>query len=758
MKKQLILILAMWLLSFPVVYGQITNGGLPPSFSTDLQTTELPVVRMPKINLAKILVEDEKDKANGLPPRFGYPHDVNLNLENSGIWTILTNGDRLWTLEIECPDALSINLLYDRFWLPKGGKLYIYDKSRRYVLGAITEKNNKGSAADPGKFATGLVNGESITLEYLEPRDAVERGTISISRVIHGYRKVSFLSEEEDRRNQAQYRFGDSQSCQVNVNCSPEGDNWQDEKKGIALILASGTRVCTGSLINNARQDGTPYFLTANHCLADEDAVSDPDLGYWSFYWDYESVGCDNGTDFMPPSTNGAVVVANSSSFTVSGSDFALLLLDENPLDAGIDVYFNGWDRRNQITTSGVGIHHPTGDIKKISTFTNKPESHSFFGKDNKGQFWRPNWAITANGFSTTQQGSSGSPLFNADGLIVGQLYGGGGVDCSDTEEYVGNYSLYGKIYTSWQGEGISPRRLRDWLDPDNTGIQILDGIKIQPEPAEPPLTGTITREYWTGISGTKISDLTTQPDYPENPTGQDELSSLEAVDWNNSEDLDSWANNYGQRIRGYIVAPVSGEYTFWVSGDDQVELYLSTDENPVNVEKIAYVNGWTRSREWDKYTSQKSSSTLLTSGNSYYVEVLHKEGGGGDRVAVGWSKPGESGTSPSEVVPGNVLMGYIIPSATAQVARKANEGLNNLSEVISELKIHPNPTNGTLNIEMEDEGMVYIYNVLGDLVWRQRIGPGNKQIYLSESPGIYLLRTQTGKNKVSEVYRFMIE
>ena len=115
-----------------------------------------------------------------------------------------------------------------------------------------------------------------------------------------------------------------------------------------------------------------------------------------------------------------------------------------------------------------------------------------------------------------------------------------------------------------------------------------------------------------------------------------------------------NFADNYGQRIRGYITAPATGDYTFWVAGDDNCQLWLSTDESAVNAALIATVPGWTGLREWNKYTEQKSATVSLSAGHRYYVEVLSKEGGGGDSLSVGWLKPGETGTEPSEIVPGS--------------------------------------------------------------------------------------------------------
>ncbi|MBC8346908.1 MAG: T9SS type A sorting domain-containing protein [Candidatus Marinimicrobia bacterium] len=313
-------------------------------------------------------------------------------------------------------------------------------------------------------------------LEYFEPKEVKGEGKISISWVIHGYRYIDILSPFESLGD-----YGESGGCQVNINCSPEGNNWQDEKKSVALILAGGTRWCTGSLINNTRLDGMPYLLTANHCLDMQDiggtiydAINNPDLSNWSFYWNYESPDCSDGIDFIPRSTSGATVMANKS--YGNGSDFALLKLTENPKDITpeIQLYFNGWDQNNP-GQGGVGIHHPVGDIKKIGTHNIIPAtSDCILGSSS---FWKINWQSTANGHSITESGSSGSPLYDSNHRVIGQLLGAFSClnpNCSDPPNDIANY---GKFSVSWDNGTDPRRRLKDWLDPDNTGVTQLDGL-----------------------------------------------------------------------------------------------------------------------------------------------------------------------------------------------------------------------------------------------------------------------------------------
>jgi len=145
--------------------------------------------------------------------------------------------------------------------------------------------------------------------------------------------------------------------------------------------------------------------------------------------------------------------------------------------------------------------------------------------------------------------------------------------------------------------------------------------------------TSGLLREVWTGIPGTAVSDLTNNPAYPDNPTSTDYVTDF----FEAPIDID---NDYGQRMHGFILPPQTGSYTFWISSDDNSTLFLSTDETPANVQTIAYVPGWTTSREWTKYAEQQSAPISLVAARRYYIEALQKEGGGGDNLAVMWELP----------------------------------------------------------------------------------------------------------------------
>lgn len=141
-----------------------------------------------------------------------------------------------------------------------------------------------------------------------------------------------------------------------------------------------------------------------------------------------------------------------------------------------------------------------------------------------------------------------------------------------------------------------------------------------------------ILREYWSSISGTEISALTNNPAFPCNPSGSSIETSFRAPI--------NWSDNYGTRMRGFVTAPVTGNYVFWISGDDNCQLWLSLNENPLNKILIAHVTGYTDDQQWTKYPEQKSVNILLESGKRYYIEAIQKEGSSGDNLAVGWQLP----------------------------------------------------------------------------------------------------------------------
>lgn len=197
----------------------------------------------------------------------------------------------------------------------------------------------------------------------------------------------------------------------------------------------------------------------------------------------------------------------------------------------------------------------------------------------------------------------------------------------------------------------------------------------------------SLLTERWDGITGDTVPFLTGNLNYPNNPTSRSYVTSFEF-----STNVD---DNYGTRTRGYITPPTTGNYTFWVAGDNNTELWLGANDNPSSITRIAHVPGWTNSREWLKYPHQQSSTIALIAGVRYYVEVRHKEGTGGDNMAVGWQGPGITGDA-ERPIPGTRLSPFVLTTAQPKtILLERWDGIpgGNVDSLTSNANYPSNPT-----------------------------------------------------------------
>ncbi|WP_309399959.1 PA14 domain-containing protein [Cerasicoccus maritimus] len=186
--------------------------------------------------------------------------------------------------------------------------------------------------------------------------------------------------------------------------------------------------------------------------------------------------------------------------------------------------------------------------------------------------------------------------------------------------------------------------------DLDGDGLSNLDEFLFGLDPSsveQDALPGVVNWHTWTHLSGKTVDALTGHSKFPLEPDRQSLLSEL------TTENNDPGESNYGARIRGVLIAPVSGEYTFWLASDNNSELWLSTDETTFGKQQIAMLDTTVSFQDWDRFQSQRSAPIQLTAGEAYYFEVLHKESTGRDHVSVAWSYPGQARI----VVPGEHLM-----------------------------------------------------------------------------------------------------
>ena len=403
-----------------------------------------------------------QESLSGESYKFAKFVESDVSIENNGSWTEVPNG-KIWSVDIKSEGAKNLSLYFDKFWIPNGGELYIYNIEKTHFVGPYTTKNNHSS----GYYASELIAGDHLTIEYYQPNNQVQLPLININRVAYGYKKIGGTLGG----------YGSSDNCQVNANCS-EGNNWENQKTSVCRIqIPDGQFVglCSGALINNTNNDCKPLVLSADHCFSGGN-ISNNDLNQTIYYFNYESSGCNNSIPNNYEAITGCELLSNSGGEgDVGDSDFFLVELNSEP---SFDPYFSGWDRTNTGATSGVSIHHPSGDIKKISTFSQTLTSASGlgFGNDNTTH-WRVYWDDTQNGHGVTEGGSSGSPIYNQNGLIVGDLTGGSSY-CTATNQP----DIYGKLWHGWDQMGNnSSSQLKPWLDPNNSGVTVLNGSYCNP-------------------------------------------------------------------------------------------------------------------------------------------------------------------------------------------------------------------------------------------------------------------------------------
>lgn len=405
---------------------------------------------LPKPNLDSLTRADAKMDYQ----RFAAPFALDIP-SSAGKWVTNNGVNGVWELNISMPTAKGLAIFLDAIDLPNGSTLTVNN-----AQGSQGPYSSSDVSAQ-GRLFTGFLPGSNITLIYKGVVFESEETPFHIWRVDYAYRADLF----QPKSSASSLNFGNSNACQINVNC-PEGDGYDDERNGVARVIAvsaEGSFYCSGSLMNNTAEDGRPLFLTGYHCQAGLTPLYD----LWRFDFGYRAPTCNNPV-------NEPVFTAYSGALYRAGreeSDFLLLEIVDPDFN-GINHYFNGWNRADEdVNGVAVGIHHPVGDIQKVSTstftgltiwgnsiewesITTPPDHHLRMVVDE----------------GSAQEGSSGSPIFDTEGRVRGQLHGGN-VSCPGS-----NVLFYGRIFQSWTGGQTAETRLSDWLDPLGLEPVQLDG------------------------------------------------------------------------------------------------------------------------------------------------------------------------------------------------------------------------------------------------------------------------------------------
>ncbi len=751
MKK--ILIALMMFCCCVVVSAQMTETLKPISFAHSLRPA--PELQLSHFDLEKAHVSDGEVLRKGGFPLFSRNISVDINLQNSGSWTVLPNGARVWRVTIVSQNAMGIVPLFEKLYLPKGAMLHVYMPNHKEVLGAFTHENTP----EPRAFCPGLLHGDNCVIEYYEPAGELRKGVIEMVEVGHAYRMVYPLAEAE--------RSLSSGSCEVNVACS-ETNNFLDQKRSVARIMVvatGGQGYCSGTLINNVRQDCTPYFLTAQHC---SEGTTANQYAQWVFYFNYEATSCNGTAGAANKTVTGCTKISESNdNGGDTGSDFLLLQLTTAP-NTSYNVFYTGWNSANTPSSSGVSIHHPDGDIKKISTYTTPITSTSWGSVANT--HWNVEWAATANGHGVTEEGSSGGALFNSTGQVIGTLTGGGSF-CNATNQP----DQFGKFSFSWINNGTTNnRRLKPWLDPDNTGTLAMAGTNS-------PCGSTIMND--AGIQAVNTPDgnlCAVNSVTPEIVLRNFGGNTITSVIINYTIDGNVFQYTYNGNLTAGSTTTVTlpqatlnpGNHSFsaeTVTPNGQTDGNTTNDAMTVNFSVYPSANQVNVSLHTDEYGSETSwkvkdafgnivaeegpysdvnngqqINTSFCLGAGCYVFTLYDDYGDGisDPFAGSLSLTGNGSTYATLSNPNfgdSVSFNFCITATDVS------------QPVSSKTTVLPNPSSGVFLVSFAEQGEkeIVVYDLAGRVILQQKVSDSRYVLDLSLlSKSIYLLQINSGENK----------
>jgi hypothetical protein len=466
---------------------------------------------LPSINADSLIQEDKKlsdkdieDARNGrrIKPRamrFAQAITVSFNLQNVGTWDELSDGSRVWRLKLISPGAQSMSFTFDRFYIPEGGKFFVYNEIEREqeILGAFTSIHNAGG----GKFATAPINGSVIVLEYSEPSISRRKGKISISNIALGYINIieygkrnennsikngAIVTKDisDDIKTQGYVGAGgtDDKPCMTNtdIRC-PQFTGYSDVGRSVVYTYVNqGTELCSGALVNragNSLYNVTPMVLTAYHCFDNnqDGQLSSGEIATAEtvvYRFKYERISCGSNTLDNSDYYSGSTFLAGYHL-----ADIALLRLNVYPAAMlSTNIYLSGWTRSpiyNNTALPLTGIHHPLGDVKKVMQQTQGYATVSYNGNP------IISYTRTVTNIGKAFKGSSGSPLFNNQKLIIGVESQTDHLDNWINSGCTERSQLYGNFDIAWEGDGTYGTRLKDHLDPFNSGVVTQSGINL---------------------------------------------------------------------------------------------------------------------------------------------------------------------------------------------------------------------------------------------------------------------------------------
>jgi lysyl endopeptidase len=690
------------------IYGQLSRPGNPVAVAYQ-GAPKISIYEVPLPEIMKLKTQVSNGQIPLKPASSGTMIDVDYNPMKEGIWDTLSNGFRIWRAAFHAKDVSLMNVVFSPYRLNKGVKIFLYDPGRKTILGAFTDINNKSV----NLLATAFLPGDILIVEMQVPGYLTSFGELAIAGIGCDFSETGGKGQLKDGW------YGTAGTCNVDINCLDDSV-YQTLKNAVVRIVYDGGERCTGTLLNNTRKDGINYVITAEHCISSEASANGA-----VFYFDYESPWCEGPDGSIAKSVSGATLRATGNNL-----DFSLLELLE-PVPFTYKPYYAGWDISGYAPASGYSIHHPFGDVKKISR-----EEHPLL-VTNFGQGYDVNthWLVRHWESGTTEAGSSGAAFLDSYNRLIGTLTGG----MATCEDPVNDY--FQMFSHCWDDYPDQRNQLAYWLDPLYIQPEYLDGFDPY-------------RDFW--LTGDTLSNITAE-----------ESLVLESGDltWgsysgHNADYLTGFAERFkldaGKRMMGLMLQVA---HNFVATPDSKMNIMVWEGESvPGNVLyqkefSLADLAGENQNFvEFDSIIS--TGSTFFTGYQLQYVapqdtfSTYMASNRQTDHYNTAYVYNGHQWQSLADYTLGGIYSSFAIMPVVFDTLPDEIYKPDFTDDVIN----YPNPTSSFIWLEFRELSPytveVTLMNAQGQIMMEKEFGPYQHTIrleHLDLNTGIYLIRIKQG-------------